>query len=168
MSLHLLAVAPRDVAAETLGLVLDAHAPATLAELRSEDRRGGTVTLGVLGASHVVTATRPGHRITEQVSCDALGLGGRALPDSHRDGGYRFSSTTREVPSAELAGVAGRLRRAAEHDTGWLCGAFPGSDTALTALTATPVAGGWTWQTWHLYPAGPSGVVVRTRSRWVP
>jgi hypothetical protein len=39
-------------------------------------------------------------------------------------------------------------------------GAFPGSPDALTVLSARPLATGWSWRSWHVYPAG--GEVVRT------
>ncbi|MGH3588706.1 MAG: DUF2617 family protein, partial [Pseudonocardia sp.] len=39
----------------------------------------------------------------------------------------------------------------------------------LTALTAAPgPAGGWTWDTWHLYPGAERNAIVTTRSRWTP
>ncbi|CCG03791.1 DUF2617 family protein [Blastococcus saxobsidens] len=169
MSLHLLAIEPRDVSAAALGLLLDRSAPATLAELRLVDGRGGSVTLGVLGASHVVTAAVPGARLTEEVSCDAVGAGGDPLPRSTRSGGYELTSAVTATGRAELDATADRLRALADTDAAWLCGAFPGSVGALTAMTAQPLtAGGWAWQTWHLYPAGNTGEVVTTRSRWTP
>lgn len=168
MTVHELAVEPRDVAAEALGLLLDAPAPATLAELRIEDAHGGELVLGVLSASHVVTATHAGHRMSEQVSCDALDAGGRALPQRLERGGYRLSSDVRVLPRSEVEVLADRLRAQALQP-GWVCGAFPGADAALTALTGEPLGGGgWTWQTWHLYPGEPTGVVVETATTWRP
>jgi hypothetical protein len=165
----LLDVVPRDVRADALGLVLDAPAPAALAELTVHDGRGGSLTLGVLGASHVVTATVPGHAVTEQVSCDAVAAGGTQLPRSARSGAHRLTSATREVPPAELAAVAGRLHRLAEGSPDWLYGTFPGGPGAGTALTAAALPeGGWTWESWHLYPGEERGVIVTTRSRWTP
>ena len=168
MTVHELAVEPRDVAAEALGLLLDAPAPPTLAELRIEDAQGGELVLGVLSASHVVTATCDGHRLSEQVSCDALGLGGRALPERLERDGYRLSCKVRVLPRAGVEALAERLRAQALQP-GWVCGAFPGAEAAVTALTGTPLdGGGWRWQTWHLYPGDRTGVVVETATTWRP
>jgi hypothetical protein len=166
MTLHRLEVLPRDVDADALGLLLDAPAPPTLAELVL--RHGGArLVLGVLGASHAVTATAGTGRLTEQVSCDAVAAGGRPLPRSARAGAYRLTSASRTVPAAELVATASLLRSSAA-DESWVCGAFPGDGAALTALTGAPLDGGWTWRTWHLYPGPEEGVIVTTRSRWTP
>ncbi|HZG89647.1 MAG TPA: DUF2617 family protein [Pseudonocardia sp.] len=169
MTRHLLDVAPRDVRADALGLLLQAPTPPALVELALDDRRGGTLTLGVLGASHAVSATRPGHRLTEQVSCDAVAAGGQPLPRRTRTGGYELTSVITAVPRAELQDTALRLGELAEGQDSWLCGTFPGTRDALTALTGSALpGGGWTWETWHLYPGEENGVIVTTRSRWVP
>ncbi|WP_219419469.1 DUF2617 family protein [Pseudonocardia nigra] len=169
MSLHDLDVEPRDVSAEALGLLLGAPAPAALAELTLHDGTAGTLTLGVLGASHVVTAGVGGHRLTEQVSCDALAAGGRELPERAEAVGYAMTSAVTEVPRAEFDATAARLRAVAERDDHWLCAAFPGAAGALTALTAAALpGGGWTWETWHLYPGAERSVIVTTQSRWTP
>lgn len=169
MSLHRLDVVPRDVTAEALGLLLDAPAPAALAELRLEDGDGGMLVLGLLGASHVVTASRPGHQLTEQVSCDAVAGGGRRLPREHAAAGYTMASSTQLLPAARLHALATQLRQRAEASEQWVCGSFPGDDDALTALTGDVLpAGGWTWQTWHLYPGSHAGAVVTTQTQWQP
>lgn len=169
MSVHLLDVQPRDVAPDGLGLLLYAPAPAALVEISLRDGRGGLLTLGVLGASHVVTATLPGHHLTEQVSCDAVGAGGQELPQRAQLGGYQLATVTREVPRAELEETAARLRGLAERSDWWLCGTFPGNGSAMTAMTASALpAGGWLWESWHLYPGGVKSSVVMTRSRWTP
>ena len=169
MSVHLLDVTPRDVAAEALGLLLDAPCPPALAELTFDDGRGGSITLGVLGASHVVAARVPGRLLTEQVSCDAVAGGGRLLPRHARVGEYEIDSATTIVPRAELDATAEHLRRQAAARDGWICGSFPGADSAVTALTAAALpGGGWDWRTWHLYPGEQEGVIVTTRSRWQP
>jgi len=169
VTVHALAVEPLDVSADALGLLLDAPAPAALAELRLADDDGGELVLGVLSASHVVTATRPGHRLTEQVSCDAVAAGGCALPARHQDSGYRLATSTRALPTEALTELAADLRARAV-GPGWLCGMFPGADAALTALTGDAVPGGWRWQTWHLYPAPEAGggIVVETTTTWQP
>jgi Protein of unknown function DUF2617 len=169
MTLHQLDVEPRDVAAEALGLLLHAPAPVALAELALDDGRGGTLVLGVLGASHVVIAGVGGSVLTEQVSCDALAAGGRELPERAESGGYVLSSAVTAVPRADLDATAARLRVRAARDARMLCGAFPGGMGALTALTGAALpGGGWTWETWHLYPGAERSVIVTTRSRWAP
>jgi Protein of unknown function DUF2617 len=169
MSLYDLDVEPRDVTAEALGLLLHAPAPAALAELALDDGRGGTLVLGVLGASHVVTAAAAGGVLTEQVSCDALAAGGRALPERAEAEGYALSSAVTEMSRADFDALAAQLRSRAERDDRMICGAFPGGAGALTALTAAALpGGGWTWETWHLYPGPERSVIVTTRSRWTP
>ncbi len=167
MTLHVLEVAPRDVSAAALGLLLDAGAPPPLAELvlRSGDDR---LVLAVLGSSHAVTATAGGRRCVEQVSCDAVAAGGEPLPARRTRGGYAIRSSTRSFPAAELAALADRLRATSAATPGWLCGTFPGAPEAVTALTGRALPAGWTWQTWHLYPGAERGAVVRTSSRWTP
>ncbi|EID80848.1 MULTISPECIES: DUF2617 family protein [Rhodococcus] len=167
MTLHVLDIESRDVTAEALGLVVNAETPLPLAELtitHGDDR----VTLAVLGASHAVTASAAGRQLTEQVSCDAIRAGGRPLPASDSASGYRFDSTTDTVDRTHLEQTADWLRRQATEVDGWICGAFPGDHTALTALTAAKDSDGWAWQTWHLYPGDKGGVIVKTRSRWQP
>ncbi|WP_305091774.1 DUF2617 family protein [Prescottella sp. R16] len=167
MSVHVLDVVPTDISADALGLLLDAPAPDTLADLRLSDPVAGTVVLGVLGASHVVVADADGTRFTEQVSCDAVRSGGRALPETEERHGYRFSSRVERVSGTELRKRARDLRdRATAAD--WVCAGFPGHPDALTVLTATAYSGEWRWRTWHLYPGGDSGTVVTTESRWRP
>lgn len=165
MSVHLLDVAPSDVDADALGLVLDAPAPEALAELHLRDEAAGALTLGVLGASHVVTASTAERCFTEQVSCDARRVGGRDLPAVDERSGYRFVSRVARVPAAELRARAAQLRAQADGDD-WICGTFPGDRDALTALTAAAVDGEWRWRTWHLYPGAVTGTVVETESRW--
>jgi hypothetical protein len=169
VSLHDLDVEPRDVRAEALGLLLHAPAPAALAELVLDDGRGGRLVLGVLGASHVVTASTGGQVLTEQVSCDALAGGGQELPTRAEADGYALSSAVTVVPREVLDDTAARLRARAARDDRMLCGAFPGGPGALTALAAAALpGGGWTWETWHLYPGAERSVIVTTRSRWTP
>ena len=167
MSVHLLEVEPADVTADALGLVLDAPVPATLAELHLHDGLAGSLTLGVLGASHVVVAEAGGRMLTEQVSCEAVRSGGMRLPEVEERHGYRFVSRSVLVPEDEFRLRAAALREQSSGE-GWVCGAFPGDRDALTALTAAARAGQWHWRTWHLYPGGGGGTVVSTESRWRP
>lgn len=167
MTLHDLAVRPRDVTADALGLLLDAPAPPTLAELRIARPGGAELVLGVLSASHVVTATHDGRRLSEQVSCDAVGAGGRALPPRLLRDGYCLTTEVRVVPRPQVDALAARLREQSLQ-AGWICGAFPGADAAVTALSGAAVDGGWSWRTWHLYPGEAEGVVVETATTWRP
>jgi hypothetical protein len=168
MTLHILDVESRDVTARALGLVVNADIPVPLAQLTVVNG-DDSVVLGVLGASHAVRASLGGHHITEQVSCDAVRAGGQPLPVSERASGYHFRSDTRTVDRVHLEETADWLRRQATEADGWICGSFPGDPTALTALTAqSGHSGGWSWQTWHLYPGEKDGVIVETRSRWQP
>ena len=166
MSLYLLDVEPTDVDASALGLVLGAPAPPTLAELVI-GTSDATLTLGVLGASHVVTAWASGKKLTEQVSCDALAVGGELLPAVESTQNYRFESSSLVLDRVEFDSEAASLKESAGHD-GWICGSFPGDDTALTALYGVRDRQGWSWQSWHLYPGEGTGVIVKTRSRWQP
>ncbi len=163
-----LAVPTRDVAAAALGLVLDAPAPPSLASATLHGSHGGRLVLGVLGASHVVTATAGGRTSTEQVSCDAVGAGGDPLPARVERPGYRFRATVEQVPAAELDRRAAELRAWAAGRVDRLCAAFPGHDAALTAVTGEETDIGWTWRTWHLYPGDGVGDVVTTQSDWSP
>ncbi|MFD4366847.1 DUF2617 family protein [Rhodococcus sp. NPDC058521] len=167
MTVHVLDVAPRDVEAASLGLVVDAEVPPTLVELCIEDGSAG-VRLGVLGASHVVSAYVDGAAVSEQVSCDAIGFGGRALPAEESFGNYRFESETVRAGRIEFDECARWVRSNASDDTSWICAEFPGARTALTALTAERASRGWSWRTWHLYPNDKGGEIVTTRSRWEP
>ncbi|MGH3804623.1 MAG: DUF2617 family protein, partial [Pseudonocardiaceae bacterium] len=80
---------------------------------------------------------------------------------------YELTALTREVPRAEFEETAARLRDLAESSDSWLCGTFPGTGSAMTAMTAGALpAGGWTWESWHLYPGEVRSSIVTTRSRW--
>ena len=167
MTLHVLDIESRDVTAEALGLVVNAETPRPLAELtitHGDDR----VTLAVLGASHETCSVIRLPAADAVTACDAVQAGGRPLPVSDSASGYRFDSTTDTVDRTHLEQTADWLRRQATEVDGWICGAFPGDHTALTALTAAKDSGGWAWRTWHLYPGDKGGVIVKTRSRWQP
>lgn len=166
MSIHVLDVTPRDVECGSLGLVVNAAAPSALVELCMEDG-AAVVRLGVLGASHVVTAHSDGETLVEQVSCDAIGFGGNPLPAQEHSGNYHFESEVVCADRKEFDKSVRWLRGNATDDAAWICGEFPGDGTALTALTAQRMQPhGWAWQTWHLYPNEQGGEIVTTRSRW--
>lgn len=162
MPLHQLAVPPADVSGAGLGLALNAPSPLPLATHRLAHPDGGALLLGVLGASHVVTVVNTG--FCEQVSC--------AVPDrlpEHTDApGYHLESRTCAYDEPAFRRLAHRLRERCARETGWLGGAFPGDDAALTALAGKTDGPGWRWQTWHLYPAASGGTVVYTASQWRP
>ncbi|MGE2712609.1 DUF2617 family protein [Mycolicibacterium litorale] len=167
MPLHELAVAPADVDGAALGLALNTPGPEPLATIRLAHPRGGTLVLGVLGASHLVTVEHPGGRFSEEVSCSAHAHG-RALPDRHDAPGYRIETTTTLCGATEFAELAERLQQRCLTEGHSLGGRFPGDDAALTVLCAQPDGAGWQWQTWHLYPAADGGTAVSTTSRWRP
>jgi hypothetical protein len=169
--LHHLAVAPADVSGTRLGLALNAPAPQPLATHLLEHPDGGTLLLGVLGASHVVAVEHATHRFSEQVSCHSRNHGS-ALPERADGPGYCLESRIETHDEAAFRGLARELRERCAREAGWLGGTFPGDDAALTALAAEPDGTGWRWQTWHLYPAThpaeSGGTVVYTASRWRP
>jgi hypothetical protein len=123
--------------------------------------------LGVLGASHVISAEHTKVQFSEEISCSAHAT--TELPNRAVAPGYRLESRTERLGDRSFRRLALGLRNRCAHEPGWLGGAFPGDDAALTALAAEPDGAGWRWQTWHLYPdeaGGPS--VVYTSSRWLP
>ena len=168
MPLHQLAVTPADVSGTRLALALNAAAPNPLATYRLDHPDGGALVLGVLGASHVVTVENAScEPFSERVSCTTHSQDGN-LPKHAEAPGYLLRSRTDTHDEAAFRRIARELREHCRRDTGWLGGVFPGDDAALTALAADAEAAGWRWRTWHLYPTGSGGVVVRTASRWLP
>jgi hypothetical protein len=165
--LHRLAVTPADVSGDGLGLALNTPAPAPLATCSLRHPDGGSLLLGVLGASHVVAVEHPAGRFSEQVSCTARSHG-IDLPQRTDAPGYSLSSRTETHDEASFRRLARDLRERCARQPDWLGGTFPGDDAALTALAAEPDGDGWRWQTWHLYPAVSGGTVVHTASRWRP
>lgn len=168
MPLHRLSVVPADVNGASLRLTLNGAAPAPLAACTLRHPDGADLTLGVLGASHVISVAG----FSEQVSCTEHEAGS-ALPDSAEAPGYLLRSETTTPDETTFRRFATELRHRCEHETGWLGGSFPGDEAALTALCATPDGAGWHWQTWHLYPAARrvaagGGTIVHTESRWQP
>ena len=167
MPLHELAVTQADVSGARLGLALNAPAPTTLATCRLEHPGGGTLELGILGASHVITVEHDTARFSEEVSCNAQSSG-RALPGDTNGPGYHLQSRITTENEAGFRALANWLRQYCVGESGWLGGVFPGDTAALTALNAEPDGDGWQWRTWHLYPEGRGGTVVYTSSRWHP
>jgi len=163
--LHELAVPYVDARASGLSWWLGDDAPAPLATLLLPGP-GGPLELRLLGASHHVVAHAGGARCAEVVACGSRSTALPAWHDGELAGArYRFTSSTSTYSPPGLARVARDLRRRASGAPDALVGAFPGSPHALTVLQAAPVAGGWSWRSWHVYPG--TGEVVRTRSRLV-
>lgn len=158
---------PADVSGRRLRLALNACVPTPLAACSLPHPADGALALGVLGASHVVTVEQSEHTFSEEVSCTART--DAELPGRAEAPGYRIESRTEACGEAEFRRLAQMLRVSCERERGWLGGAFPGDDAALTALAAEPDGPGWRWRTWHLYPdRAAGGTVVYTRSRWRP
>ena len=167
MPLHELAVTPTDVSDTGLRLALNAPAPIPLVMLRLDHPAGGSLELGVLGASHVVNVEHANSAFSEQISCSVQALGS-GLPSRAEAPGYDLTSRATTHDETRFRLLAERLRSQCAQEPSWLGGSFPGDPAALTALHATPDGKGWRWQTWHLYPARPGGTVVHTESRWRP
>lgn len=167
MPLHHLAVIPADVSGSGLRLALNAPRPPALATLALTHPNGGQLTLGVLGASHVITVAHPDSVFSEEISCTEQGRDD-ALPAVAQAVGYHLQSHTDHFDETTFRDFAAALRAECEQQPSWLGGTFPGDDAALTALAAEPDGAGWHWRTWHLYPGAGGGTVVRTDSRWHP
>ncbi|MFI2436695.1 DUF2617 family protein [Streptomyces sp. NPDC018693] len=151
-----------DTDADQLCLSLDLGERPALAE-REVTVRGLAVRLRLLGASHQVFAGP----VRETVAC--LRGAVKGLPAAHTrqlpGWTYDFTATTRRLPAAEFsARVARILGRVAGHEES-LCGIFPGSPEALTAVLVAggPPGGGLVWRTWHTYPQ--NGQIVSTHTR---
>ena len=167
MPLHELSVIPADVAGSRLGLALNTPSPAPLATHRLSHPDAGALVLGILGASHVISVEHATSPFSEEISCNATQRGG-VLPEQADAPGYHLTAHTTDLAEDGFRSLAEWLRHQCDTESGWLGGAFPGDDAALTAISATPDGSGWHWQTWHLYPASSGGTVVHTESRWRP
>nr|WP_189940157.1 DUF2617 family protein [Streptomyces aurantiogriseus] len=153
-----------DTDADQLCFSLDLAERPALAE-RAVTVGGLDVRLRLLGASHQVFAGP----VRETVACLLGSVKG--LPATHTrhlpGWTYDFAARTRQlVPeefSAQVARILGRV--AATEDS--LCGIFPGSPEALTAVVVEAADGppgrGLVWRTWHTYPQ--NGQIVSTHTR---
>ncbi|MEV6108171.1 DUF2617 family protein [Streptomyces sp. NPDC051940] len=156
-----------DTDADQLCFSLDLEERPALAE-KSVTVGGLGVTLRLLGASHQVFAGP----VRETVACLRGTVEGlpatytRSLPGWT----YDFSASTRRLPpegfGAQVTRVLERVA-GAEHS---LCGIFPGSPHAVTAVVVEAVdrppgakGAGLLWRTWHTYPQ--SGQIVTTYTR---
>ncbi|MFJ8148834.1 DUF2617 family protein [Streptomyces sp. NPDC096094] len=153
-----------DTAADQLCFSLDLTERPALAE-REVLVGGLTVRMRLLGASHQVFAGP----VRETVAC--LPGAARGLPSrlTRQQAGwtYDFGATTARLDPPEFGPrVAGILDRAAAAEHG-LCGVFPGSPQAVTAVVVETSdeasRTGLVWRTWHTYPQ--DGQIVSTRTR---
>ena len=176
MTVHSLDAEPSDVAAAALGyrVGVTPEQDALVSTVLAHPVHDIALRLSILGASHAVTLVVGGRdAMTEEVSCRATAAGGAPLPAEVSCPGpwgvHHLRGATETLPGDEFAAVVDRLTAlAASPDV--LAGRFPGSDGALTVVAATADDTGWSWETWHLYPAdGPTarggGDVVTTASR---
>ncbi|WP_328893123.1 DUF2617 family protein [Streptomyces sp. NBC_00236] len=153
-----------DTAADQLCFSLDLTERPALAE-REVSVGGLAVRLRLLGASHQVFAGP----VRETVACLPEAVSGLPTTYTQRFSGwtYDFSATTERFGPGEFSDrVADALSRAdeAEHS---LCGVFPGSPEAVTAVVIEACGkrsgAGLAWRTWHSYPQ--DGHIVSTHSR---
>ncbi|GHE58605.1 DUF2617 family protein [Streptomyces capitiformicae] len=126
---------------------------------------GLDVRLRLLGASHQVFAGP----VRETVAC--LQGAVRGLPETctrHLPGWvYEFGATTRRLGPEEFSAEVAQVLDQATDTEHSLCGVFPGSPEAITAVVIEMVEGpygaGLVWRTWHTYPQ--NGRIVSTHSR---
>ncbi|MER5378305.1 DUF2617 family protein [Streptomyces sp. NPDC002553] len=163
-----------DTDADQLCFSLDLPERPALAE--REVRVGGLdVRLRLLGASHQVFAGP----VRETVAC--LQGADRGLPDSHTrelpGWSYEFSAHTARLGPEEFSARVARVLDLVDADPNSLCGVFPGSPEAVTAVVVEAVgtapdsaqtgaraaSGGLLWRTWHTYPQ--HGQIVSTYTR---
>lgn len=178
MTVHDLAAEPSDVEAAALGyrVGVTPERDALLSTVLEHPVHDIALRLSILGASHAVTLVIDGRdAMTEEVSCRATAAGGAPLPAEVSCPGswgvHHLRGTTQTLADGAFAAVVDRLTALAAADPTVLAGRFPGSEGALTVVAPTPDVTGWSWDTWHLYPAGDGsaesggGDVVATTSR---
>ena len=158
-----------DVTAADLRLSIGGAVPPMLAHLTiapHPDAPAGspTLTLGILGSSHVAyvgDAAAPAH--VEELSCTAIGgVALHAVDPAERGTGVHVD----RLDVAGFGSVVKQVRSVGE-DPSALVAEFPGCDGAITAVHGEALPGGHRWRTWHLYPdARGGGEVVSTSSSW--
>ncbi|MFR9797968.1 DUF2617 family protein [Streptomyces sp. MS06] len=143
-----------DTDADQLSLSLDTAELPALAE--REVAAGGlsSVRLRVLGASHQVFAGP----VRETVACLPGGTGGlpvtrvRELPGWR----YEFGARVQQYDGQSFGSAVARILDLAAGGDRSLCGVFPGSPQAVTAVLVETLdgnaPGGLGWRTWHTYP----------------
>lgn len=176
MTVRELAAEPSDVAAGALGyrVGVTPERDALLSTVLEHPDHDIALRLSILGASHAVTLLIDGRdAMTEEVSCLATSAGGAPLPAQVTCPGpwgvHHLRGDTETLSADAFSALVDRLTALAAHDPAVLAGRFPGSEGALTVVAPTPDDTGWSWDTWHLYPAGEEagggGDVVSTTSR---
>lgn len=153
-----------DTDADQLCFSLDLPERPALAE-REVTVGGLDVRLRLLGASHQVFAGP----VRETVAC----LQGtvKGLPATHTSElpgwTYEFGAHTRRLSPEEFSARVARILDRVNADENSLCGVFPGSPEAVTAVVVeaadAPPGGGLLWRTWHTYPQ--HGQIVSTYTR---
>ncbi|MFS4489546.1 DUF2617 family protein [Dietzia kunjamensis] len=177
MTVHDLVAEPSDVAAAALGyrVGVEPERDALVSTVLEHPVHHIALRLSILGASHAVTLVIDGRdAMTEEVSCRATTAGGAPLPAEVSCPGpwgvHHLRGATETLSADAFGELVDRLTALAAADPTVLAGRFPGSEGALTVVATTPDDTGWSWDTWHLYPAGDDsgesgGDVVATTSR---
>ncbi|SMF50280.1 DUF2617 family protein [Streptomyces sp. Amel2xC10] len=153
-----------DTDADQLCFSLELPERPALAE-RAVTVGGIDVRLRLLGASHQVFVGP----VRETVAC--LRETDRGLPTAHRSElpgwTYDFSAETRRMEPAAFSAEVARVLALVAANPDSLCGIFPGSPEAVTAVVVEaadgPSGGGLVWRTWHTYPQ--HGQIVSTHTR---
>ncbi|GGT27939.1 DUF2617 family protein [Streptomyces chromofuscus] len=149
-----------DTDADQLSFALG-HPPYTALAVRNLTVGGLDVQLRLLGASHQVFAGP----VAETVACLPGVEGG--LPDTAErqfDGwAYHFDARVLRLSAGEFGARVASIRAQAEAHPHALCGIFPGSPDAVTALTVESCDTGPSWRTWHTYPQSRAIVATHTR-----
>ncbi|MBB1021799.1 DUF2617 family protein [Dietzia sp. E1] len=180
MTVHDLVAEPSDVAAAALGYRVGVapERDALVSTVLEHPVHDIALRLSILGASHAVTLVIDGRdAMTEEVSCRATTAGGAPLPAEGSCPGpwgvHHLRGATETLSADAFGELVDRLTALAATEPTVLAGRFPGSEGALTVVAPTPDDTGWSWDTWHLYPAGEDsagdggGDVVATTSRVV-
>ncbi|OFS24890.1 hypothetical protein HMPREF3086_03430 [Dietzia sp. HMSC21D01] len=177
MTVHDLVAEPSDVAAAALGyrIGVTPERDALVSTVLAHPTHDVALRLSILGASHAVTLVIDGRdAMTEEVSCRATAAGGAPLPAEMSCPGpwgvHHLRGATETLPAGPFVELVNRLTALAAADPAVLAGRFPGAEGALTVVAPTPDDAGWSWDTWHLYPADDpagrgGGDVVATSSR---
>ncbi|UCM87789.1 DUF2617 family protein [Streptomyces marincola] len=150
-----------DTRADHLSFALGLPAREALAVTRL-DLGGLPVELRLLGASHQVFAGPVG----ETLACLPGEPGGGppgTVTRTVEGWRYRFEARVLTCEAEEFTARVAAVRERTAGREGALCGVFPGSPDAVTALAAHRAARIITWQTWHTYPQ--AGQIVETRTR---
>ncbi|MEE1930754.1 DUF2617 family protein [Streptomyces sp. TRM 70351] len=149
-----------DTSADQLSFTLDQPARPALA-VRDVPAGETTVQLRLLGASHQVFAGP----VRETVACLPGTAGGLppAVEQEVEGWNYRFTARVLHYRRAEFADRVAALRERLEGRREALCGVFPGSPDAVTALAVERRGAALDWRTWHTYPQSRQIVATHTR-----